>query len=518
MKILLLQPQTFSEDSLVEALRSRGITVLVTQEPLQAWQVLKFHGRSVELAIVHREGANGTGEPGFEFLTSCRGDPSQADLPIVLSSSKWNDKDFIAHQNSEMGVNAYIKWPPTPDQAIKLLEEIFSESLGALAAPDADMVPAPIEEPRPLKSLSVPAPPVEEPLPDFEASMILEDAGSLFSSGPASPPSMEGGIRLEAPELPADQMFPFGGGAQNQQAVEEKPKTPEMPSFLGDLSADEVIEQTSAQAALPAQAPTGLSADDILIAKEMPYLLGRRKVPAAPAEAQSEQGDTSFEYPQSVGNAVIPGGAAHSPDNETIKQYLFLREQDVAALSQQLSIAMDHAKKLEVELMKERSKHQEARHQLAEQAKQIGQFEETKAAIAAELQKNIDDLKFDAKTKADAAKVFEKQVVEAAEEMLRLKERVRMDIRKIRVREKELENRLEIMKRDSEALIGEREKRILELKRKLDLTEFNLDLLQDQYSKEREINAALKEKLTRALQAVRVAGGLLDGEPLKQAS
>ena len=85
-----------------------------------------------------------------------------------------------------------------------------------------------------------------------------------------------------------------------------------------------------------------------------------------------------------------------------------------------------------------------------------------------------------------------------------------MDIRKIRVREKELENRLEMTKNDSEALIAARENKIVELKRKLDILEFNMDLLQDQYSREKENSAKLHERLMKAAQVVRVAGGLLD--------
>src|SRR4029077_14635199 len=102
------------------------------------------------------------------------------------------------------------------------------------------------------------------------------------------------------------------------------------------------------------------------------------------------------------------------------------------------------------------------------------------------------------------------QVREATDEIERLKERVRADIRKIRVREKELENRLEIMKKDSEALITARENKIIELKRKLDLLEFNMDLLQDQHAREKEGAVHLRERLAKAAQVVRVAGGLLD--------
>src|SRR4029077_11183068 len=125
------------------------------------------------------------------------------------------------------------------------------------------------------------------------------------------------------------------------------------------------------------------------------------------------------------------------------------------------------------------------------------------------LENEVNEVKFQLKTKTDKVRVMEAQVREATEEMEHLKNRVRSDIRKIRVREKDLENRLEIMKKDSEALIGARETKIIELKRKLDLLEFNMDLLQDQYNREKENSVHLRERLAKAAQVVRVAGGLL---------
>ena len=66
------------------------------------------------------------------------------------------------------------------------------------------------------------------------------------------------------------------------------------------------------------------------------------------------------------------------------------------------------------------------------------------------------------------------------------------------------------MRKDSEALLMAREATILELKRKLDTAEFNLDLMHDRLGREKESSAELREKLLRASQAVRLAGGLLD--------
>jgi hypothetical protein len=67
-------------------------------------------------------------------------------------------------------------------------------------------------------------------------------------------------------------------------------------------------------------------------------------------------------------------------------------------------------------------------------------------------------------------------------------------------------------KKDSEAILTARENKIIELKRKLDLLEFNMDILQDRYTREKDSSLKLREKLAKAAQVVRVAEGLL-GEP-----
>jgi hypothetical protein len=98
------------------------------------------------------------------------------------------------------------------------------------------------------------------------------------------------------------------------------------------------------------------------------------------------------------------------------------------------------------------------------------------------------------------------------DEVEKVKERVRLDLRRIRVREKELENQLEILKKDSTALLVARDEKIVELKRKIDLLEFNMELVQEQYGKERNLTDALRQKLKDAAGAVKRAGGLLDQE------
>ena len=214
-------------------------------------------------------------------------------------------------------------------------------------------------------------------------------------------------------------------------------------------------------------------------------------------------------YPQPVGDAVVPGGASQTPDEETLKKYLLLREQDVAILSAQFKQSKSRINELEKELNELKGINAELMHISQEQEKRIKNFEIEKQVYEKSSQQEVDDAKFELKKRNDKVKVLEIEVRKMVDETEKLKERVKMDIRKIRTREKELENRLEILKKDSEALLASREQKIVDLKRKLDTTEFNLDLLQDKYEQEKKNSAQLREKLDRAAQAVRVAGGLL---------
>jgi CheY-like chemotaxis protein len=293
---------------------------------------------------------------------------------------------------------------------------------------------------------------------------------------------------------------------------------------LGGIESTGRIERVAATSPVPESSPpdTGYSpepsltpmratrsiggvvpADDGRLAQELPYLFEK----AHPSPGADE---AALALSQPLGDAVVPGGAANSPDFDTLKKYLLLREQDVAALSAQLKAAREHGRTLEDALRAEKGRSLELAHVVEEQRRRLADFDREKAAALESVEAEAGELRFQLKSRAERGRMLERQVREAAEETERLKDRVRADIRKIRVREKELENRLELMKRDAESLIAARENRIVELKRKLDTIEFNLDLLQDKYNRERETSGQLRERLRRAAQAVRAAGGMLD--------
>lgn len=251
-------------------------------------------------------------------------------------------------------------------------------------------------------------------------------------------------------------------------------------------------------------APTDAMMDS-QVREQMGYLFSQSSSPQGPASS-------IVKTEQPIGDAVVPGGAAQSPDVETLKRFLMLREQDVSVLSNQLKVTRERVQELEKDLSQQKSISSELSHEKETLEKKIEQMGKERESSEARLKAEIESIQFELKAKRDKGRVMEQKVRDAYDEIESIKDRVRADIRKIRIREKELENRLEILKKDSEALLTSRENKIVELKRKLDLVEFNMDLLQEKHGKEQGKNKKLKDRLLKAAQAMKVADGLLGSQ------
>jgi hypothetical protein len=582
MKILLLNPSIDAGHKTGVALQKKKVALLSTDDAEEAFQMLHLHGKSVDLAVIHREGPEGNLDAGIKLVARLKKDPMQSDLPIILTTDKWTDGECAKHQQGATGVNAYLRTPYGDEKLFGLIEQVLGQPLGGsgfkkkgtstitepkgplileeaasvfshahangersdtsirLEAPDMDKSES--EQIEPPAVVDVPPPSVEAPAavaaPDLPLSIELPGmdlAPPNPTSAPPVPPTDSISVAPGAPELPqageVSSLIIAGDPEPEAQPVVSAPIPPPISAKLPEPEADiqQIPDATDEDpiASLPPADFSELEAEenaaveppvaestvvedaeaDSQVVAEMPYLFGGSlKKEAKP----TGQRFSVAEFMRPMGDAVVPGGAAHSPDTETLKKYLLLREQDVSALSAQLKSAREQLQALEETLRQERGNNVELNHKVEEQQRKIDGFEREKEAAVQSLQGEINELKFQIKAKTDKTRLLEMKVREAMEETERLKDRVRGDIRKIRVHEKELENRLEIMKKDSEALIGARENKIVELKRKLDLLEFNMDLLQDQYTREKENAAQLRERLMRAAKAVRLAGGVLD--------
>jgi hypothetical protein len=584
MKILVLNHHWF-DSPVVTTLRKLGVGVLLCSDAREGELVLKLHAGSLTLVVGHDD-------EGVKLNEVIKTSSRFSHLPIILTTSSWTDSQCIAHQNSPLGANAYVRTPVDEKDFISIIDQILGtglshgqgfavsdqlESLDIALAP-----PMPVEEKTRLSEIGITVAPAPIAIAEDRTSVSLvapsdgislskgtppilevEDAAEIYGSpGPAAKPSSADDlnikISLDEPSMdvagvaiaaaavapPEDGTREFGIENDGSGALPVA-----APILATPIAADSSSEEDGGTrlAFLPSPdvmgqpfAPSIDGADIVQDAMgDDPTRVAVSMIPSSSPKRSSQTGSIPNEeldaealaampylgkssvfassgnplgYREPMDDAVVPGGAANAPDAETLKKYLYLREQDVTALSAQLRQARERINELETQLRHEKSVTAEFAHLAQEQDRRIGSFEKEKAVAVESARKELDDLKFEMKRRSEKIRVMELQVKEATDDTERLKERVRNDIRKIRSREKELENRLEIMKKDSEALLGAREQKIIELKRKLDLVEFNTDLLQDQLEKERRLGSALREKLAKAAQIVRVAGGLLTPE------
>jgi hypothetical protein len=208
--------------------------------------------------------------------------------------------------------------------------------------------------------------------------------------------------------------------------------------------------------------------------------------------------------------SVNPAPIAGVTDSETLRSYLALREQDVAVLSGQVRSSQERIQQLENLLKVEKARNTELAHMNAKQEQQLKHYDQEKQVEHEVLERQIEDVNDQLKERTDKARKIEAKLRITMDEIGKVKERVRVDIRRIRVREKELEGQLEVLKKDSSALLQARDDKILELKRRLDLLEFNMELVQEQFYREKETADLLKMKLKDAALVMKQAGGLLE--------
>lgn len=98
------------------------------------------------------------------------------------------------------------------------------------------------------------------------------------------------------------------------------------------------------------------------------------------------------------------------------------------------------------------------------------------------------------------------------QELDKASQKNKLDVKKIQLHERELEQRLELLKSDSETQIKNRDLKILELKRKIDAMEFDMESISTQEKRSVESRYELEDKLEKAIKTLRNAITVLEDE------
>ena len=115
-------------------------------------------------------------------------------------------------------------------------------------------------------------------------------------------------------------------------------------------------------------------------------------------------------------------------------------------------------------------------------------------------EENREEFQEEKKTLMDTLKDQGQEMEKVSIKNKELEKRLSNNIQQIRVRERELENRLELMKLDSQTLVREKDQYILDLKRQIDRMKIDIETQKNKYS---ETEQKLKGRVSQTRRAAR---------------
>lgn len=132
--------------------------------------------------------------------------------------------------------------------------------------------------------------------------------------------------------------------------------------------------------------------------------------------------------------------------------------------------------------------------------------------IRKKLNEEINELKDRLKLHEEKKLILEEKNRILFSEIEKSAQKNKIDVKRIQMRERELEQKLELLKADSETQIRHRDLKILELKRKIDAMEFDMESISVQEKRSVESRFELEDKLDKAIKTLRSAISVLEDE------
>lgn len=421
--------------------------------------------------------------PGaLEFLAKIKRGSAWAKTPTILVSAQWKKQDFKQHSTSPYAASNYAKLPMPADgflDVICSLKGICREALAAAIAPS-----------------SAPQPPPFAPEP---TEVNIARGGTEEENDPT-------GLLLNDPTgLLVDDPNP-GVGAIAFPPIPEPPPAKENAADVALDAADE-IDFVSDEVQDPNDNLIGEPYDSPMEAlRSQAELRGND----TPWRSELEPRDLPENEEITAAKPLSPAIPIDESDVAVLRKYLSMREEELSHILREKNNLLKLHVKLEKDIHEFQKKVRELEHIRSENKHTISRLEKEGHEKERALIDQKDQAEFEKESLLDRVRYLETELKESRDKYSSLKDRVRRDIRKIQSREKELETRLELIKRDSETLIRERDKQVLELKRKIDAMEFDLDLIQDRKVQAESNADKYVDKISRVAKTLQVAFGMLE--------
>jgi len=219
---------------------------------------------------------------------------------------------------------------------------------------------------------------------------------------------------------------------------------------------------------------------------------------------------------RSAPKAPRRSASADSQDIELVRKYLKVKEEQLEiSESEKEELAIEN-ERLQNEAHHLQMKMREFEHLNDEISRKVKQMEEDQDLLREDKKRIELEKERMEKSLEEKIKLLEEENGQAAENYENLRQRVRKDIRKIRENEKDLETRLELLRKDSETLLIARDSHVIDLQRKIDALEFDLDQLQDSRVQAQMEAERYLSKLAKVSRALQIAIGMIQDDPVME--
>jgi chromosome segregation ATPase len=196
---------------------------------------------------------------------------------------------------------------------------------------------------------------------------------------------------------------------------------------------------------------------------------------------------------------------------EVLKKYISLKEAEVRDSREQHRQYQAFLKTLSSQVEQLNGRNRELLSEL-ELTKRREDVLKTEAHTLKDRQtKEILLIRNDYEEKLRKSSNYELQMDELVKSREEWKQKVSEDLKRIKLKERELENKHELLKRDTQALLDSKDKHVLELKKKNDALELELESLEERLRKSHVILGAIESKKRRLIETMKLAMSLLEG-------
>lgn len=132
-------------------------------------------------------------------------------------------------------------------------------------------------------------------------------------------------------------------------------------------------------------------------------------------------------------------------------------------------------------------------------------------------QGEIEELRHQAALNEEKRLFAEERAKQAEAKREKLEQKVRIDFNQVKQREKELESKLELLSMDVDSQVQSRDHKILELRRKIDALEFNMENASIKEQKSHEDKRKLEDRLSKVMKTLRQSIKNLEEDMQQQA-